>query len=172
MASSSSKKRKIEAQPQKSQPATSGSALQWVIIGVLMVAAFFGAYKFMSGSRGNAPATTNAGQAPSSTQQAGTTATGPEVIGTAQLADGVQRIAIDVSTGVYNPNVIELKAGVPAELTFGQSQGCTGVVHSSELGFSEDLTGGPKTVKLKALPAGTYQFSCGMDMVFGKVVVR
>ncbi len=61
---------------------------------------------------------------------------------------------------------------MPAEITFGQSSGCTAQVISQDLGFSEDLTSGPKTVKLAGLSAGEYEFSCGMQMVFGKVVVE
>ena len=91
---------------------------------------------------------------------------------TAVVENGVQRIDVDLSSGSYDPNTIVLKAGVPAEITFGQSNGCTAQVQSQDLGFFEDLTSGPKTVKLAALTAGEYQFSCGMQMVFGKVVVQ
>jgi Cu+-exporting ATPase len=87
------------------------------------------------------------------------------------LAGGIQKISVDVTT-VYNPNTIKLKAGVPAEITFSQAQGCTQVVQSADLGFSEDLSAGPKTVKLKGLQPGTYAFSCGMQMVFGQIVVE
>jgi sulfite exporter TauE/SafE/plastocyanin domain-containing protein len=91
--------------------------------------------------------------------------------GTAEASGGVQKIAVDVSQG-YNPNEIVLKAGVPAEITFGQSSGCTAVVQSKDLGFEEDLTTGPKTVKLQGLATGTYAFACGMDMVRGTIVVQ
>jgi hypothetical protein len=97
---------------------------------------------------------------------------GDRVEGTAQLAEGVQSIDVDLSTGVYNPNVIVLKAGVPAQITFGQSSGCTAQVLSKDLGFFEDLTTGAKTIKLPALDAGEYAFSCGMEMVFGKIIVQ
>jgi hypothetical protein len=97
---------------------------------------------------------------------------GDLVEGTAVLAGAVQTINVDLSTGTYNPNVIVLKAGVPAEITFGQSSGCTGQVMSKDLGFFEDLTTGAKTVKIPALDAGEYTFSCGMQMVFGKIVVK
>ena len=43
---------------------------------------------------------------------------------------------------------------------------------SKDLNFFEDLTSGAKTVKLPALQAGTYAFSCGMQMVFGSIVVE
>jgi plastocyanin domain-containing protein len=97
---------------------------------------------------------------------------GPKVSKQAEIAGGVQKIAVDLSSGSYNPSEIVLKAGVPAEVTFGQSSGCTAQVQSQDLGFSEDLTGGPKTVKLPALKAGTYNFACGMGMVSGSIVVK
>jgi Cu+-exporting ATPase len=97
--------------------------------------------------------------------------TGAPVEGTAQVSGGVQAIAVKVGT-TYSPNVIKLKAGVPAEITFGQGGGCTAQVISQDLGFSEDLSAGPKVVKLGALKPGTYGFSCGMGMVFGKIVVE
>jgi hypothetical protein len=97
--------------------------------------------------------------------------TGPVTTGSAVVEGGVQKIAVDVTT-VYTPNTITLKAGVPAEITFSQAQGCTQVVQSADLGFSEDLSAGPKTVKLKALQPGTYAFSCGMQMVYGTIVVE
>ena len=97
--------------------------------------------------------------------------TGAPVEGKAQVSGGVQAIAVKVGT-TYSPNIIKLKAGVPAEITFGQGGGCTAQVVSSDLGFSEDLSAGPKVVQLPALKAGTYSFSCGMGMVFGKIVVE
>jgi Cu+-exporting ATPase len=94
------------------------------------------------------------------------------VAGAATVDGGVQKISVDLSSGSYNPNTLQLKAGVPAEITFGQSSGCTGVVQSSDLGFSEDLSAGPNTVKIGALKAGTYNFACGMNMVTGTIVVQ
>jgi plastocyanin len=99
-------------------------------------------------------------------------AKGPAVTKSAAVAGGVQKISVDLSKGYYDPSTIQLKAGVPAEITFGQASGCTGIVQSQQLGFSEDLSGGPKTVKLAALQPGTYQFACGMGMVTGSIVVQ
>jgi uncharacterized protein len=98
-------------------------------------------------------------------------ATSQKTQGAAKASGGVQKIAVDVSQG-YNPNEIALKAGVPAEITFSQSSGCTAVVQSKDLGFEEDLTTGPKTVKLQGLATGTYAFACGMDMVHGTIIVK
>lgn len=90
----------------------------------------------------------------------------------ADVSAGVQKISVDVSKGYYDPSTIQLKAGVPAEITFGQGSGCTGIVQSQQLGFSEDISAGPKTVKLGALQPGSYQFACGMNMVIGTIVVK
>jgi sulfite exporter TauE/SafE/plastocyanin domain-containing protein len=90
----------------------------------------------------------------------------------ATVTGNVQKIAVDVSKGYYDPGAIVLKAGVPAEITFSQASGCTAQVASEALGFSEDLSAGPKTVKLAAVQPGEYDFHCGMNMVFGKIVVK
>ena len=42
--------------------------------------------------------------------------------GAATVEGGVQKISVDLSPGSYNPNIIQLKAGVPAEITFSQSR--------------------------------------------------
>ena len=173
------------------------NTVRMIIIGVLVVGAFFGAYRFASAKNGLASNPTRgvvASAQGAATKNSGTGSAGADaaagcaccdgsstpavngvsgtvVEGVATLSGGVQAIAVDV-TSVYNPNVIKLKAGIPAEITFSQSSGCTAQVQSADLGFSEDLSGGPKTVKLPVLKAGTYAFSCGMNMVFGKIVVE
>lgn len=169
------------------------NAVRLAIVGVLVVGAFFGAYRIaaaVSGGKNAAPKTVGGAQTagnPASGATDGSTPacaccgtgqpteggiTGAELEGQAAVSGSVQSIAVDLSTGTYAPNVIKLKAGVPAEITFGQSSGCTAIVQSKDLGFSEDLTAGPATVKLGALEPGTYAFSCGMEMVFGKIVVE
>jgi len=158
------------------------STTRYVMIAVLAVVAFLGAYRFASAGNqqgisggvtqavgGLLPAAGAAGSAGGGCCGSGG---GAPIEGAATEAGGVQKIAIDMSSGSYNPNVITLKAGVPTEITFGQSSGCTAQVQSSDLGFSEDLTSGPKTVKIGALEPGTYNFACGMNMVTGQIVVQ
>ena len=156
-----------------------------VVIALLVLVAFFAAYRFAQASWGNqiagaagaASASAGAGAAGAgaagcsccSTGTSGTSAAGTQ--GAATVSDGIQKISVEVS-GSYNPSTIELKSGIPAEITFGQSSGCTAVVQSTDLGFEEDLTSGPKTVKLPALKPGTYGFACGMNMVQGQIVVK
>ena len=170
MASSSNKSKK-SAQPAKSKAAESTSPARWIVVGVLLVVVVYGAYRVLNPLRQQASGGTTSSQTSASGQSGAARITGPETPGSAEVSGGIQKISIAVSN-VYSPNVVNLKAGIPAEVTFTGGQGCTTVVHSQQLGFTEDLSTGPKTVKLNALQPGTYQFSCRMDMVFGKVVVQ
>jgi len=163
------KKNRTKHPTASTPPATARSpkAVRWAILGVLILVVAFAVYR-IAAPRGRAPV--------SATESASTTAgappdfTGPRTEGTAELTNARQTIAVNVTT-VYAPNVIHLKAGVPADITFSGGQGCTRVVHSRQLGFQEDITAGPRTVHIATPHTGTYSFSCGMDMVFGEVVV-
>lgn len=175
------------------KPTASAGNVRYILIIGLVVAAFFGAYRYAAARNaqptvgsggiqqaGLVPAAAPAGGDAGSPACAccGTGAptangiSGDPVEGEAAVNGAVQAIDVDVSTGIYNPNVIVLKAGIPAEITFSQSSGCTAQVMSKDLGFFEDLSAGPRTVKVPALEAGEYAFSCGMEMVFGKIVVK
>ena len=120
-----------------------------VVIALLVLVAFFAAYRFAQASWGNqiagaagaagASAAAAAGAEAAScsccsTGTSGTSAAGTQ--GAATVSDGIQKISVEVS-GSYNPSTIELKSGIPAEITFGQSSGCTAVVQSTDLGFEE-----------------------------------
>jgi plastocyanin len=166
---------------QKSKANTAGAAMRWSLVAGIAVLALVGSYAFASTRARTAQAATP-GQPPSAaaakTASAGCVCcgpakpAGPATTGKANTTGAVQKISVDVSKGYYDPSTIELKAGVPAEITFSQSGGCTAQVQSQDLGFSADLSQGPATVKLPALTPGTYGFACGMNMVFGTIVVK
>lgn len=85
-----------------------------------------------------------------------------------------QNVNVEVAGG-YNPETVELQQGVPATITFNRTnaQGCLDVVHSTDLGFNTDLPlNQPQTVTVPTDKAGEFSFSCGMDMFFGKVIVK
>ncbi|WP_283680372.1 cupredoxin domain-containing protein [Lentilactobacillus sp. Marseille-Q4993] len=85
-----------------------------------------------------------------------------------------QIVEVIVDKG-YSPATVELKQGVPAELHFKRTseQGCLDVVHSNELGFEENLpVNEVKKVDLPTDKVGEFDFSCGMDMFHGKVVIQ
>lgn len=160
--------------------AQASSSTKTAIVVVLAAAAFFGAYRFAAASNPQ-PAGPATGVLLSNLADPGAAAGGGDgccggggapVEGAAVVEGDIQKIDIDLSTGSYNPNIIKVKAGIPTEITFGQSDGCTASVQSSDLGFNEDLTSGPKTVQLQGLAAGTYNFACGMNMVTGQIVVE
>lgn len=104
--------------------------------------------------------------------EAGTTVSTPEgSSGVAAVSGPVQTISVDLSQGYYDPTVIEAKAGIPLEITFGQGQGCLAKVLIPAFSVDRDLTSGGAAVRLPAMKPGEYQFSCAMRMVFGKIVV-
>jgi hypothetical protein len=159
------------------------SPARYVLLGLLILFAFFASYRFALAAGGDAggavsaPATLAAAGASDPASPAcaccGTGGSSTPIEGAATVdADGVQRITVDTSTGSYAPNIIKLTAGVPAEITFKQAGGCLAQVMSQPLGFFEDISTGDKTVKLDGLDAGSYDFSCGMQMVFGQIVVE
>lgn len=168
----------------------SASYARWAVVAGLVLIVFFASYRFAVARSGDLRAS-GAGTVAAQTAYNGTAVPvldpadpgaacaccgggGPSepIEGTATLAGDVQRISVDVSQGYYDPNIIKLAAGVAAEITFSQSGGCTAQVMSKDLAFFEDLSSGAKTVTLSALSPGTYSFSCGMEMVFGTIVVE
>ena len=172
----------------KATGAVVSPVVRWALVIALAVLAFFATYRFAiaGGSQSAAPVVTGAvagapANAPSSATVAGqpgcacggaSAPAGAATSKSAAVTGAVQKITVDTSKGYYDPSTVQLKAGVPAEITFTQSSGCLAQVQSSDLNFSEDLTGGPKTIKLGALKTGSYQFSCGMQMQFGSIVVK
>jgi len=92
--------------------------------------------------------------------------------GAAVVSGDVQKIAVDLSQGYYDPTVIRAKAGLPLEISFGQGQGCLASVLVPDFGVNQDLTSGGAVVKLPAMEPGEHDFSCGMRMVFGKIIVQ
>lgn len=174
-----------------STTAPSSSAFRYIVIATLIFGAFLGSYRYAAAKSGTplgGPEVFGATPAANLTGDAAAGGSGCACCGssaptenglTGELSEGVasvegdvQKISVDLSQGFYEPNQIVLKAGVPTEITFAQGSGCTAQVMSSELGFYEDISGGSKTVKLPALEAGEYPFYCGMQMVFGKIVVK
>jgi len=83
-----------------------------------------------------------------------------------------QTASVDTASGTFSPGQLTLKAGVPAEISFGQAAGCLSEVVISQLGINQDLTKGPATVKLPALEAGTYDFACAMGHQSGQLVIQ
>lgn len=160
--------------------------LRAAMILLIVVLAFVASYQLASAADngGSAGASSQTGLTPAlgTGQSAGSGAgcaccgnsgSGETIEGAATVEGDVQRITVDATNG-YNPNRIKLTAGITAEITFSQGSGCMAQVISPDLGFFEDLTAGPKTIRIEGgkLQPGEYSFSCGMEMVFGTIVVE
>jgi hypothetical protein len=96
---------------------------------------------------------------------------GETVEGQTTVDGDVQRVNVDIDLG-YVPNVVYAKVGVPIEITFAQGDGCFAEVMFPEFDVFEDLTQGPVTITLPALEPGEYGWSCGMQMVYGAIIVE
>lgn len=84
----------------------------------------------------------------------------------------VQRLAIRIGELGYEPAVVSAKAGAPIVLTVAQGDGCAAGFLIPQLGIAADNSVDDAEVELPALPAGTYRFTCGMEMVEGRLVVQ
>jgi hypothetical protein len=181
-----------------SPPSRRDRGLVIALAGVAVAAVFFAAYAYAAG---NAPGvvasggmaecssasaacgagTAEAGECGGATTAADSSCTdcgGAEAAwtepptGRAVIDGGVQRIAVDVTDGYFDPTIVELAAGIPSQLVFSEGQGCLAEVSFPQFGIERDLTSGGATVEIPALQAGEYPFSCGMEMVYGVLVVR
>ena len=87
---------------------------------------------------------------------------------------GVQQVDI-VVTGGYSPNVIEVEHGKPVQLNFYRDEEgtCSEELLLPDFNIRRDLA--PfKTTAIEFLPkqAGTFEFTCGMHMLRGSLVVK
>lgn len=92
----------------------------------------------------------------------------------ADLANGRQEGQVVVKGG-YEPEVLYLKQGVPAEVTFKMEDktACLSHLVFPSLGVDKDLRKEKLAkVQIPTDKAGEIDYACGMDMFHGKIVVR
>lgn len=87
---------------------------------------------------------------------------------------GVQEIQVTVKGG-YTPDVIVVKQGKPVRLDFyrDETASCSEQVVFSDFGISRSLPAF-KTTAVQFLPdkTGEFTFTCGMNMMRGKLIVK
>lgn len=83
-----------------------------------------------------------------------------------------QKVSIGIGDYGFEPTIVTVNAGAPVQLTVAQGDGCAAGFLIAELGISADNSAKPAVVSLPALKPGTYRFTCGMEMVEGRLVVR
>ncbi len=87
---------------------------------------------------------------------------------------GTQEITVQVRGG-YSPSTIRVKKGAPVRLTFDrqESSGCSEEVVLGDFGIRKFLPAHEKTaIEFVPEEAGTYEFTCGMSMLRGRIVVE
>jgi plastocyanin domain-containing protein len=88
--------------------------------------------------------------------------------------DGVQQVTIEVEGG-YSPSAVRVRRDAPVRLVFDRKEtsSCSEELVIGSLGVRRYLTPFEKTaVDLPPLSPGTYDFTCGMGMLHGKLVVE
>lgn len=87
---------------------------------------------------------------------------------------GVQEVKVTVKGG-YSPDVIVVKAGMPVKLDFyrDETSSCTDQVILGDFGIARDLPAF-RTTSIEFTPekTGEFTFTCGMNMVHGKLIVE
>jgi plastocyanin domain-containing protein len=89
-------------------------------------------------------------------------------------AGGVQEVAITVHGG-YSPAQVRVRRGAPVRLVFDRQEtsGCSEEVVIPEFGVRRFLPAFQKTaVEITPQKAGTFEFTCGMSMLRGKLTVE
>ena len=87
---------------------------------------------------------------------------------------GTQEVTITVQGG-YEPAEVKLRKGIPARLVFDRQEtsGCSEEVVIPDFGIRKFLPAFQKTtVELKPEKAGSFEFTCGMSMLRGRLVVE
>ena len=101
---------------------------------------------------------------------------GPKQRVAAAVGDaGVQEVKVVVVEGGYAPDVIVVKKDKPVRLDFyrNETASCSDRVIFGDLGIARDLPA-YKTTAIEFTPdkAGEFTFTCGMNMMRGKLVVE
>lgn len=92
----------------------------------------------------------------------------------ASMSDNSQEVVVTVSGG-YTPNTVVLKKGVPANIVFDRKDpsGCFNEVVFPDFGIHETLPVDKHyPIEIDTGKPGEYQYSCGMNMFHGKVVIK
>jgi Uncharacterized protein conserved in bacteria len=95
-------------------------------------------------------------------------------VATASAVAGAQEVAILVHGG-YEPPIVRVKAGAPLRLVFDRQEtsSCSEEIVFGDFGVRRFLPAFEKTViEIDPKKAGTYEFTCGMGMLRGQLIVE
>jgi plastocyanin domain-containing protein len=89
-------------------------------------------------------------------------------------AGGAQEVTITVQAG-YEPAEVRVRRGVPVRLIFDRQEtsGCSEEIVIPDFGIRKFLPAFQKTtIELTPKEAGTFDFTCGMSMLHGRLIVE
>ena len=89
-------------------------------------------------------------------------------------ATGRQDVTVIVRGG-YDPSTIRVKAGRPLRLVFDRQEtsGCSEEIVFPDFNLRKFLPSNQRTIiELTPPTAGTYEFTCGMSMLHGRVIAE
>ncbi|MDH6244041.1 heavy metal translocating P-type ATPase [Mycobacterium sp. OTB74] len=98
---------------------------------------------------------------------------GPRTARAAAVSGGVQRLQVTVRGG-YSPNMLQVRQDIPVEIEFDRQEtgDCSSHVTFPDLQLSAALPAHQHTtVRFTPHQAGSFGFSCGMNMIHGTLVV-
>jgi len=87
---------------------------------------------------------------------------------------GIQEVKVTVKGG-YTPDVIEVLAGHPVKLSFyrDETSSCSEELAIRDFGILRALPAFRETsIEFTPEKAGTFEFTCGMNMLRGKLIVK
>ena len=87
---------------------------------------------------------------------------------------GIQEVTIAVRGG-YDPGAVKVTAGTPVRLVFDRQEtsSCSEEIVLPDFGIRRYLPAHEKTpVEFTPAEAGTYEITCGMGMLHGKLIVE
>jgi plastocyanin domain-containing protein len=92
----------------------------------------------------------------------------------AAIAGGAQEVTVTVKGG-YAPSAVRVRKGQPVKLVFDRQEtsGCSEEVVIGEFGIRKFLAPFQRTaVEFTPTEAGVHEFTCGMGMLRGKLIVE
>ena len=95
-------------------------------------------------------------------------------VAAARVRTGIQRVAIEVLGG-YTPSTVTVQRGIPVQLEFhrADTDSCTEEVVLGAFGIRRFLPAYQTTaIQFTPTQPGAFDFSCGMGMVHGRLIVR
>ncbi len=87
----------------------------------------------------------------------------------------VQKVRVRITKKGFEPKTFTLKSEVPARITFVRetAESCGTEILLKDYGISKPLPlNKPVTVEFTPSQAGEFRFTCGMDMLRGKIIVQ